>query len=245
MENPKYNFYATMLDTFEGYINSDRIYQAYWGFAENPSKTEDEFHLEQKQNLIDRINRVPIIKTENAFKGTAFNEIVDCIIENRTSKKMEIKSYPETNEIWCKYNDFLFKFPLNICVEFASYYKGAVTQHYTEAILNTKYGNVKLYGVIDELMPFKVADIKTVKKYASFDFRNNWQRLLYPYCLIQNGIDIRTFEFAVTDFSETWSEEYYFDVENDTRKLVFHCERLIEFIEENRSLITDTKIFGL
>lgn len=241
---PKYNFYATLLDAFEGYVNSSKTYQAYWGFAENPSKTEDEFEQEQLQNLIDRINRVPIIKSEAADKGTAFNEVVDCIIEHRTSKKMNIKSYPATNEIAVQFGEFYYTFPMDLCIEFATYYKGALTQVYTEAILPTKYGDVKLYGYIDELMPFKTADIKTAKSYSAFKFRNNWQRLIYPYCLNQNGIMVNEFEFAVTDFKESWSEVYQYEPERDNPKLTAQCERLIDFLEMHKSKLTDTKIFG-
>ena len=70
---PTHNFYATLLDSFGSYLNSSRIYQEYWGFAENPSKTEEEFEKEQFQGLIDKINRVPF-SSEAADKGTAFNE---------------------------------------------------------------------------------------------------------------------------------------------------------------------------
>lgn len=239
----KYKFYATLLDKFQSYISSSDLYQQFWGFSENPTKTEEEYEQEQFISLIDTINRVPF-DSEAADKGTAFNEVVDCIIENRTSDKMEIKSYKESNEIWATYKNQLFKFPMSLCIEFATYYKGALTQQNVEGILETKYGNVKVYGYIDELMPFKIADIKTTSKYFAGKYRKNWQHIVYPFCLNQNGILITEFEYAITDFKNSWTELYNFRAEIDTPKLVEHCEMLIEFLEQNKVLITNTKIFG-
>lgn len=243
MKSPKYQFYATLLDGFENYINSSRTYQEYWGFAEEPSKTEEQFEQEQFQGLIDRINRVPF-ESEAADKGTAFNEVVDCIIENRTSDKMQIKSYRESGVIAVSYKQHLFNFPFDLCVEMAKYLEGALTQQYTEGYIETKYGIVKLYGFIDQLMPFKIVDIKTTGKYSAFKYKGNWQHKVYPFTLNQNGVLLNEFEYVITDFKNTWTEHYLFNPELDVLALREHCERLIEFLEINRHLITDTKIFA-
>lgn len=240
---PKYQFYATLLDKFQSYISSSELYHQFWGFSEEPSKTEEEFEQEQFQGLINTINRVPF-ESELADKGTAFNEVVDCIIEKRTSMKMEIKSYKESNEIWATYKNQLFKFPLDLCVEFGTYYKGALTQQYVEGMVETQHGSVLVYGYIDTVMPFKIADIKTTGKYYAGKFRNNWQHIVYPFCLNQKSVEINEFEYAVTDFKSTWTEWYTFEHNRDYPILVEHCEKLIEFIEANRELITDKKIFG-
>jgi hypothetical protein len=47
----QYNIYPTLLDKFEGYINSSRIYQQYWGFADEPSISEEEFEQQQLQPI--------------------------------------------------------------------------------------------------------------------------------------------------------------------------------------------------
>lgn len=240
---PKYKFYATLLDKYQFYLSSSDLYNQFWGFSENPSKTEEEFEQEQFDGLINTINRVPF-ESELADKGTAFNEVVDCIIENRKSDKMEIKSYKETNEIWVTYKGQLFKFNIDLCKEFAEYFKGALTQQRVEGILETKYGLVELYGYLDVLMPFKTADIKTTAKYFFGKFKKNWQHIVYPFCLNKNGIFINEFEYAVTDFKDTFSEVYNFRSEIDTPALIAHCENFIEFLEQNKSLITDKKIFG-
>ena len=244
MENKiKFNFYPTLLDKFESYLSSSRIYQEFWGFSENPTKTEEEFEQEQLQSLIDSINRVPF-ESEAADKGTAFNEVIDCIIEKRTSEKMSLISEKEKGIIKCVYKNYTFEFPYDICIDIAKYFSGAVTQYRVDGILETKYGSVNLYGYIDELMPFFTADIKTTSKYHAFKFRNNWQHKIYPYCLIQNGINIPEFQYVVTDFKTIWTEDYIFNAEKDTLELTQHCEAFIEFLENNKSQITDTKIFG-
>ena len=47
------------------------------------------------------------------------------------------------------------------------------------------------------------------------------------------------------DQSYTYTETYVFVPERDIPILTNHCEEFIRFLEENRELITDTKIFGL
>ena len=44
--------------------------------------TEEEFEEIQRLSLIDTINRVPF-DSEDADRGTAFNEIVDCFIDKK------------------------------------------------------------------------------------------------------------------------------------------------------------------
>lgn len=253
MSKPMYRFYATLLDAFEGWLNSDRIYEEYWSFSDNPSKTPEEFAAEQYHSLLDRINRVPF-DSEAADRGTVFNEIVDCIILGRQSQKMPIISNKTTDTITATYNGRSFTFPVSLCREFANYFKGATSQVWTEATLPTRYGDVLLCGYIDELMPLCVHDIKTTERYAVGKFRHNWQHLVYPYCLIQNGNLIFDFEYNVakltcsrTDGSitkaETFTETYHFVPETDVPRLTEQCELFIEFLEANRHLITDKRIF--
>lgn len=270
---PKYRFYATILDAFWGYLNSDVIWDKYWGWSENPPHTPEEFHELQFQELINRINRVPF-DNEKADRGTAFNEVIDCMVENRKSEMMKIERvykverfgacdevgkplyYDEeqTNEVVALkaiYNNREFTFPISICREFANYFKGALTQQRVEAILPTRFGDVLVYGFIDELMPSTVHDIKTTGQYTFGKFKSHFQHLVYPYALIQNCNDIRTFEYNILEFSkagypvDTYTETYVFVPERDVPILTNHCEEFIRFLEENRGFITDLKIFGL
>lgn len=252
-QQPSYKLYATLLDAFYDYIHSDVIWQKYWGWSEKPPHDSEEFHKLQFQELINRVNRVPF-DSEAADKGTCFNELVDALIENRKPKDIEIERVTDDNSnMWYRaiYNNRTFTFPVSLCTEFSNYFKGALTQQRVEAILPTAYGNVLVYGLIDELMPTTVHDIKTTGSYTVGKFKNHFQHLVYPYALIQNGNDIRTFEYNIVEFNktgypvDTYTETYVFNPERDIPILTNHCEEFIRFLEENRDLITDLKIFGL
>ena len=246
-----YLFYATLLDAYQDYLSSDKIYQEYWGFSENPPFSEEEFHEQKRLGLIDRINRVPF-DSEKADRGTAFNEIVDCLILGTGSKKMAISSDRDSGTITAIYNNRTFTFPISVCKEFSDYYKGAVPQVYAEAVLPTKYGDVKLYGYLDELMPTSVHDIKSTGGYSVGKFKDHWQHIVYPYCLNATGNNVQDFEYNILlinervsgDTYETFTEHYAYVAERDIPKLTKHAESLIEFIEAHRDLITDLKIFN-
>lgn len=245
-----YKFYATLLDSFMDYQDSDAIYDKYWGWSENPPHTPEEFHQLQFQGLIDKINRVPF-DSEAADKGTAFNEVVDCMIEHRKSEKVKVEKVIVDNHvtaIYSVYNNRSFSFDINLLREFADYYKGALTQQYVESVIHTSKGNVLIYGYIDELMPTSVHDIKTTSQYYVGKFKNHSQHLVYPYCLIQSGNDIKTFEYNVATIGvngyQTYTETYVFNPERDIPILTQRIEDLIQFVEDNRHLITDKKIFG-
>lgn len=272
MSKVAYKLYATLLDSYQNFIDSDKIYQKYYGFSDNPPCSEDEFREKQFQSLIDKINRVPF-DSEAADRGTAFGEVIDCMVEHRKSEMMQIEKvykvqrigacdetgkplyYDEipTNTVIAlkaTYNSREFTFPISLCREFANYFKGALTQQRVEAILPTVFGDVLVYGLIDELMPTTVHDIKTTGSYTVGKFKDHHQHLVYPYALMQNGSDVRTFEYNIVEFNkggyvvDTYTETYVFKPERDIPILTNHCEEFIRFLEENRDLITDTKIFG-
>lgn len=251
-----YKIYPSLLDSYTDYLNSDSIWERYWGNSETPPHTPEQFKELQLKSIIDKINRIPPRweDTEKMDKGTAFNEIVDYFVENRKSEKVDIEMIfkkekcgyinPEIEFIKGVYNKREFIFPCNICLEFSNYFNGAITQKYVESILNTCYGDVLLYGYIDELMPTSVHDIKTTGQYSFGKFKDHSQHLVYPYCLIQSGNNIHTFEYDITDFKDTYKEVYVFDEIRDIPILRKRCESFIEFINEYKSVITDTKIFG-
>lgn len=106
------------------------------------------------------------------------------------------------------------------------------------------FGDVLLYGYIDELLPMSVHDIKTTGSYYVGKFKDHWQHMIYPYCLMQNGNDVRSFEYNITDFKSTYTESYTFVPERDIPIITDHCEEFIRFLNDNRDLITDKKIFA-
>lgn len=266
--------YPTLIDGFTDYLNSDVIYERYWGWSENPPHTLEEFRQKQFQSFIDRINRVPF-DSEAADKGTAFNEIVDCVIEHRKSDKVDVQyiyapivmgqvDNCDPDERWADveydtskvvglrayYNNRVFDFDIKLVREFADYYKGALTQQFVSAIVPTAFGNVEVYGYVDELMPQSIHDIKTTSKYSVGKFKDHAQHLVYPYCYWKNGMPPMPFEYNVAEIDrygrwETFTESYMFVPERDVPILVAKCEDLIRFLLENRNLITDKKILNL
>lgn len=257
MRQLNFKIYATLLDSYFNYLNSDVIYERYYGWSENPPCTEEEFEQKQFQELIDRINRKPF-DSEAADKGTALNEIIDCMVENRKSEIMpidrmlsdEINGNQSVVALKATYHEREFTFPISLCRELAEYYKGGLTQQRVEAILPTAYGNILVYGLIDYLMPTTVHDLKTTGSYTVGKFKDHHQHLVYPYALMQNGSGVRTFEYNIVEFNkggfvvDTYTETYVFNPKRDIPVLTNHCEEFIRFLEENRDLITDTKIFG-
>jgi hypothetical protein len=253
-QQPKYRFYGTLLDAYEGYINSQRVWSEYWGFSEDPKYTESEFEEMQRQSLLNRINRAPIPweETEAMDKGSVFNEIVDCIIEKRKSDKMEIASNKEALTISATYNNRTFVFPTPLCVDVANDIAGAVLQQFVSAPLETKYGTVELYGYADAITAFQITDIKTTSKYSAPKYLHNWQHLVYPYCLQHSGTDISEFNYLIIQMgkgteiksAQVFAEFYTYVAERDEPRLREHVEGLIEFVEAHRDIITDTKIFN-
>ena len=271
MKEIKYKFYATILDAYQDYLDSDLIYEKYWGNSDNPPCTSEEFHAKQFQSLIDRINRVPY-ENDAVTKGTAFNEVIDCMVMHRNSDKIKVERVYEvvadglvdpcngkvvggdcrfTDKVEglnVTYKEKTFYFPMSLIMEFAEYYKGAVPQVYVQAELGTMYGNVLLYGYIDYEMPFCTHDLKTSSRYAVGNYKRHWQHLVYPYALIQNGCNVYDFEYNVAEIGKsyyrTYTESYTFNEERDVPRLTLHCEDFIRFLNGNSKLITDKKIFN-
>lgn len=250
--NPKYRIYPSLIDSYSYFLKTEEIWDKYWGKSDNPSKTLEEFEQEQFLSLIDKINRVPVKweYSELMDRGTSFNEIVDCIINHTESETMQIVS--DSENITAEFNNRAFTFPISVCREFSDYFKGAQNQMRVSAILPTIYGDVEVYGVLDELTATCVHDIKTTKSYEAWKYKDYSQRLVYPYCLNENGSNVDRFEFNVLIITETKSgfnyetvtEFYNYNHEEDSLILKSKVEELIEFIEENRELITNQKIFN-
>lgn len=248
----KYRFYATLLDAFQNYLDSEIIWSKYWGWSEKPPCTPEEFKQKQFQSLIDRINRVPF-DSEAADKGTAFNEVIDCMVLHRNSEKIKIvKTYDEDENVSgvnATLNGRIFYFPLALVREFSDYYQGAVPQVYIQAVLPTMFGNVLLYGYIDYAMPFCTHDLKTTRQYSVGNYKRHWQHKVYPYALMKTGCNVPDFEYNIAEIGKTYyrtyTECYTFKEERDVPLLIQHCENLIKFINDNRALIIDKKIFNL
>jgi len=247
---PDYKVYATLLDVFNDYVNSDEVWLRYWGQSPMPPHTMEEFHDIQFNNLISRINRMPF-KSEAASKGTAFNELVDCLVEHRNTDKMEVEvirnGFNQPIALNAQLDGFSFTFPYEQVKEFADYFKGAITQYLCKAPIETDNGVVELYGYIDELMPDCVHDIKTTGNYCYPKFKEHAQHLVYPYCLNESGdAKVNRFEYNILCWrnGQTYTEEYSYVPERDIPVLRQRVTDFTAFLNDNKDLITDKKIFA-
>ncbi len=253
----KFRFWATLLDAYDNFVNSETIWEQYWGWSEKPPHTPEQFKALQKQSLVDSINRVDGEPSKAADRGTCFNEVIDCLILNQPTKRddITIAGDKERGVIVAQMDGFTFEFPTDLCRQFAAQYTQngakAVPQFRCEGVLHLSTADVTLYGYIDELMPYGVHDIKTTKSYTVGKFRNHWQHRVYPYCLGQMGIRSDYFQYDVVEFSgkqiSTYKEFYpTFDKGKIEVELERQCTELIAFINDNIADIdrSTTTIFG-
>lgn len=249
---PKYRIYATLLDSFMQLERAEVVWEKYYGFSQEPPCTPEEFREKLEKELIDKVNRVPF-ESEAADRGTAFNEIIDALIENRKPKMMEVERMTDLQYL-VRFNGHEFKFPMQLCVDMAVMYKGSITQRRVSGVMKTMYGDAELYGVIDELMPLAVHDIKTTGSYSVGKFKYNSQHLVYPWALAKMGVDLPTFHYDVVELGkprrdgtctvERYRETYVYEHSRDEAILRERVESFIIWLEMHRSEITDKKIFG-
>lgn len=244
----KYQFYPSLLDKFQSYLNADIEAQQPW----NKDKSEEEVHDKLHNELLDSINRVPHEPIEAAVKGTAFNAVVDLLCGNPVTQELYYTE-PYQNKKGVLVRDvsikesgitFDFSFQESILQIFVESNRGASTQVFCEGDLETSLGNVRLYGYADAFKYDVCIDIKTTSQYEFSKYRKGWQRLVYPYCLTQMGFEVNSFEFQITDFRSIYKEEYIYDHSLAQTSLRNICEDFIQFLETNRNLITDKKIFN-
>ena len=253
MKQPSYNFYPSLLDSFIGYRDCEEVWLQYWGQSDTPKKSLAEFQEEKRLDLIDKINRKGM-EWEDAFyadRGTAFNEVIDRIITGSKENTDQVTIGRVGETICAAINRRMFYFDATICKNIAGKYMTAVPQVLCNGTLLTSYGNVRLYGYIDELMSDYIVDLKTSKSYSVGKFKKNMQHLVYPFCMQQAGQEIKHFIYDIAIFSdktgeitELYEEVYPYYQDEAEQKLKAVCEEFIEFIEKHRELITDKKIFN-
>lgn len=309
---PNFAFSPSLLDAFQRMVDTkveEFFYKDETGaWHLNWNETEETLHFSEeevdallKQEFIDKVNKVPEPPSEAACKGTAFNEIVDCLVKKckPTNPDIVIKTIRDgfdlfearpkpapividgkelmdalaTNElqqtccdqfakigvpfIYASLDGFEFFFDKFFCLEAAEYFKDSICQYYTKCMLETSKGVVELHGYIDYLRMDRLFDAKTTKQYAFGNYQKKWQRYTYPFSLIESGMmkEVNSFEFTIYVLkggsSRTplitgtqYKEVYTYDHEQARKMLTQQCERVIEFLEENRSLITNMKVFG-
>ena len=137
--------------------------------------------LVSEQELLDRINRVPVPQTEAQAKGVSFeNAVLKGTNEDLFDPHVIIKSRT------------LLPKPLT------------ATQVYCESLI----GEVLFYGFVDVLGQCMAADLKSTRTYTPCKFAEDHQNLYLP-ALSKRGIS--TLRYIVTDFSDVYFEDYSLD----------------------------------
>lgn len=109
------------------------------------------------------------------------------------------------------------------------------TQVYCEYQLD----KVLLYGYVDVIGKLLAVDIKTTSAYRPGCFARSHQNFYLP-ALRSKGI--RTLRYVITDFKEVFQEDYDQSVDFSFQEAQIRL--FCEFLEANRSRITDARIFS-
>lgn len=252
----RYCITPSQLDAFQDFLDSGLLWKQFWGATETPPFSPDEFETQCEKKLIDQINRCPQEPIEAAAKGTAFNAVVDWLNGNPIEPPTTILRHDE-NVIVALINNFTFTFATSLCKDVANRFRGAICQYRCEAPLQTRLGDVTLYGFLDEWQGCKISDLKTTKEYQFGKYGRKWQRHVYPFAVVESGncTEIREFEYTAVKLSpiteknpvitgEIYPEVYTYDHELSRMKLQDGCENFIAWLESRREFITDRRIFG-
>lgn len=214
MEKYKYALFPTLIDSF------------YWykrGYNE-------------KQELIDKINRVKTEMPEAAKKGVEFEGVINTLLKGKCHPLLMDVEYYQTE-------NFVFKTEIvnRIAQKLINAEK---QQEYIEAIVQTTVGGIKVYGFIDYSYPDMFVDLKTTGSYKKDKYKINNQHKCYPLLAQINGRDIKKFNYLVTDFQQMYIEPYNHN-SSMTDEFIFNLVEFTEFLEVHRGLITDKKIFNI
>lgn len=266
MSKPKYRITPSLLNKWSDLLNADRDWESFYGDADEPSVSPEDFYAKREQELLDALNRVPFT-SEAASKGTALNEIVDCILDHRKQREdMTVERVYSDAEamkdmvvaLRAGLDGFTFVFDLGLVRKLTDYFSGAVCQHRCEAVMETRYGPVILYGDADYILRDVVYDLKSTSRYDRYGkFSEGWQKDLYPWALIESGEmdSVSGFEYTIVPLAggkdssplitgEIKKEYYPYSHEASTGRLRASVETFILWIEDHRNLITHKRIFN-
>lgn len=225
---------------------------------------DGEQYGQRKRELMDKLCRVPQPPSAAAARGTALNELVDGFLRNAPidpqqpfSARMDVSmGYAGAEKVWtCDIDGFRFAYGDSVVERLVQTVQGCIAQPYLEAEIATDHGSVRLYGYADYVSGAEVIDLKTTNNYTPHKYRDHWQHLVYPYCLVKGGLteEFQQFTYLVAELSagrdgvlrgDIYTETYNPTLEEceTTIRQFLDCQ-FIPFLEDNRHLITDKKIF--
>lgn len=252
-----YNIYPSLLDRIQSYIDCEELYNQYWGNSDQPAKTLDEFRAEQRQAVLDMINRVPHEPVKAASCGTAFNELVDSLQERRTAHE-GVTVGMDDGCFAVGIDGYTFRYDTRLVQEAVAAYEGCINQDYLEYTLDVDGSTVRLYGYADKWTPQHCIDLKTVKSYTQGRYAKGWQRYVYPLALRESrGVTVESFRYDVYE----WANDRVHDLDERVLTATYYCEEytldygmlretlhgfmannVLPLLEVMRDEITDTRI---
>lgn len=205
-----YNFYPTLLNSFHEFVTEKKL-------GEN-------FLLCSKEQLLDKINRVPYPTTEPMAKGNAFEH---CLRYEGVYEKDG------------------FSFDKELIERMRPMVKGGAWQLFVETTIDVDGHQVRHYGYLDVVRRFQTIDVKTTSQYQWPKFDGGYQHHVYLLGASDAGAQLSEHMYLITDFKDYYTEVYPFKRDLMINQLRTISRDLISFLENNRHLITDKKIFGL
>ena len=217
----KYRISASLLNAFNQWLNSDEIFDTYWGESEQPAMTRDEFHAKQLAELLAYINHEPQPPNEAAERGTALNDIIDIM---NFGRKVDTELFVANTFYVARRCGFTFAFDRDFVDSLCLVFRTAVAQHHLSCQIPFGGGVVELHGYPDYIFPTMIWDLKTTSRYSQGKYADNWQRLVYPYAAITTGVltGCENFTFYALEcradmdgiitgkpFTETYDFNYY------------------------------------
>ena len=113
-QRSSYQIYPSLLDGWQNYLDAESNWESWYGGSDDPKISLEE-HLEAaEKSLLDSINRVPF-ESEAADRGTAFNEVVDCLILGRKTEREDMEMSFSEDEITVRFKEQEFAFDASLC----------------------------------------------------------------------------------------------------------------------------------
>ena len=241
--------YPSLLDRYTEYARANETWEKFWGNSETPKVSPEDFERKQLIAFIDTVNRVPF-DSEAADRGTAFNELVDCLILRRKNEdKMSIERNDNLYHCTLHSTGREFDFDVRLAAKMMHRYNLATPQVLVEAPIKVGGEDVLLFGYIDELMPEDIHDIKTTSKWEFGKFRHHAQHLVYPYCVRHMGGNTSQFHYDIIQWGkepgqEEFNIETYMWTSESYERLHTLVSDCVSLIKQYRPLITDKRVFG-
>jgi hypothetical protein len=131
-----------------------------------------------EQELLDRINRVPIPQTEAQYRGVSFE---DAVLKGIGEEQFDAQLLQTVRQ----------RLPKPIVK--------------TQAYCQYQIGDVLIYGFVDVLGKKEAVDLKTTSHYSVGRFQQDHQNFYLPALYFRG---VRQMRYLITDFEQVYEEIY-------------------------------------